>query len=283
MKQLKFVGLQLKVLIAAVVINFGSIGALAYANQAPAASGPVTISAPPVLPPAAISGRPVSLSVQSLGLRLNVETGEYNQASDSWTLSGLNAHFATVTSLANNSAGNTFIYGHNNNDVFGPLKRLQPNAEVEITTDNGSIFYYSLVNSKTVAPSDVSIFNYSGPPILTIQTCTGAFHEQRELYQFKFERVVESQASIDIRTEANRKAMIQLISATLTPDISLQPQQIAQGASPTQSVDQPRAPTVQPQDGIGEQLGNQLASLLEPDQPTMWQLDSPAVQHVLAL
>ena len=97
------------------------------------------------------------------------------------------------SSLANNAGGDTFIYGHNNDFVFGALRHNtpQPNALALIYTDNGHIFSYSFQSVTSVAPNDVSALDYRGRPIMTIQTCTGSLNEWRTMYKFDFVGVLQ--------------------------------------------------------------------------------------------
>lgn len=136
-----------------------------------------------------MSGFPVRIVFPELDIDLLVERGYYNTADNSWTLSGTRAHFAIITTLSNNHDGNTFIYGHNNKFVFGPLKKIQPGAKALVYTDNNYLFTYSLLSSVGVEPDDTSLFSYSGPPILTVQTCSGNWNEVRQLYTFKFQNI----------------------------------------------------------------------------------------------
>jgi LPXTG-site transpeptidase (sortase) family protein len=209
-------------LVAAIAVHLLSVGGLVYARQAPdSASAPVSLPAESSFPVPTISGIPTEISIPSVNIQLSVLPGVYDKTTDEWTLSGYNAHFATVTRPANNAGGNTFIYGHNNRHVFGPIKKIAPGAEARVVTDVGNVFYYSLVGSKTVDPSDVSLFTYTGAPILTIQTCTGAWHEQRQLYTFKLERVEESKQSVAIRDEAQRQVLVQTVAAVINPSFQL--------------------------------------------------------------
>lgn len=140
-----------------------------------------------------ISGRPVRIVIPSESVDLPLDPGYYDSATDSWTLSGYRAQFAMMSTLANNQGGETFIYGHNNDYVFGALRHVTPSvgAEALLYASNGHIFAYKFVSVKSLAPSDVSILNYQGPPILTIQTCTGSLNEWRTMYQFTFDKVVQ--------------------------------------------------------------------------------------------
>lgn len=254
-------------LVAAIVIHVLSVGGLVYAQQAPQGTQtPVTLPADSEFPASTVRGVPTRINVPSLGIELDVLPGAYDKTTDSWTLSGYNAHFATATRPANNGGGNTFIYGHNNRDVFGPMKSIKEGAEARILTDVGSAFYYSLTSIKTVDPTDVSIFTYTGAPILTVQTCTGVWHEQRQLYTFKLVRFEESQKSVAIRNEAERQQLLQTVAAVITPTFQL--------ASPQADTNVVSGLAVAPQEvpQEGEQIPVSLGALLSTEKPLFAQL-----------
>jgi len=140
-----------------------------------------------------VYGRPVRIVIPNSGVDLPVDPGYYDSATGQWTLSGYRAQFAMISTLANNITGDTFIYGHNNNYVFGALRHHTPvvGAPALIYTDNGHILQYTFQKSSSLAPEDTSVFSYSGPPIMTIQTCTGSLNEWRTMYQYGFEKVVQ--------------------------------------------------------------------------------------------
>jgi len=144
------------------------------------------------------------MRIPSLNLELPIDEGFYNESDSTWTLSGYNAHFAMPTMLANNQEGNTLVYGHNNKYVFGPLNKLQPGAQLEIRTDNGHMFYYTYESAVSVQPDDLSVFTYEGPPILTLQTCTGNWNELRTLSTFSLTRVIKYNPNAE-RDNANRE------------------------------------------------------------------------------
>lgn len=138
-----------------------------------------------------ISGKPIRIVIAELGIDLPVDEGNYNSADGSWTLSENHAQYAMMTVLANNHSGNTFIYGHGTDQVFGRLGNSPPSvgSVALVYTDNGHVFSYSFQYLANVPPEDTSVFNYQGPPILTVQTCTGAVSEWRTMFHFKFEGV----------------------------------------------------------------------------------------------
>ncbi|HUD03853.1 MAG TPA: sortase [Patescibacteria group bacterium] len=139
---------------------------------------------------AIIQGEPVELIIPSLELDLKVIQGVYDKNSQTWTLSNDKAQYATITPQPNNAEGDTFLYGHALQNVFGTLHTLKPSSLAIVKTDNNHIFYYILNSVKTTNQLDDSVFNYRGKPILTIQTCSGLLWQDRQFYVFDLERAI---------------------------------------------------------------------------------------------
>ena len=141
------------------------------------------------LPAQVISGKPVRIQMSSLQIDLAVADGRYDAKDQTWTLSKDKAQYALNTPLANNAEGNTFIYGHNRKGVFKTLNRIKPGDKAVVTTDNGHQFTYTFRAAYETSPSDDSLFQYHGAPILTVQTCSGLWYQNRQLFTFNFESV----------------------------------------------------------------------------------------------
>lgn len=149
---------------------------------------PIELKAP-LLPqiPDVLSGTPVRLQIPSVSIDLEVAPGTYNEATRTWSISTTAAHYATMSVKPNNITGNTFIYGHYRPSVFYRLPKAALGAEAIITTDNGLAFHYTLSNVSETNPQDVSIFNASSSkPTLTLQTCSGTYFQNRQLFRFDF-------------------------------------------------------------------------------------------------
>lgn len=151
-----------------------------------------TINIPAVAPtpaPQVISGHPDKLIIPSLNMELAVLDGTYDKKSGEWTLSGKSAHYALPTTLPNDTSGNTLIYGHYNKYVFNRLHKVELGAEARVSTREGFVFVYKFVGTEIVDPADTSIFTYQGPSRLTLQTCTGALMQNRQMHYFAFDHV----------------------------------------------------------------------------------------------
>jgi len=136
-----------------------------------------------------ITGVPVQLEIPSLNINLPIIPGYYNQKTQTWTLTVNKVQYATITPGPNNVEGNTFLYGHARAAVFANLHNILPNSEAIVKTSNDHTFYYVLSSIRSTNPDDDSVFTYSGPPELTIQTCTGLFWQNRQFFTFNLEKV----------------------------------------------------------------------------------------------
>ncbi|HTE57279.1 MAG TPA: sortase [Verrucomicrobiae bacterium] len=159
----------------------------ASAYNPPTVTTPTVVAAPQV-----ITGKPSRLVIPGLKLDLSVADGVYDTKSGRWTLSNDKVHYALMTMQPNDQQGNTLIYGHYRPGVFATLKSIKLGAEVRVVTDNGYTFAYTFREAKTIEPSDTSILSYEGKPQLTLQTCTGAFMQNRQLFSFDFVGVTKN-------------------------------------------------------------------------------------------
>jgi LPXTG-site transpeptidase (sortase) family protein len=164
-------------------VYFGNKHRAALANATPTVVIPV-VAPKPEPKPTTITGYPVRLQVPSLNIDLQIVDGVYSDKSHSWSLSRDKVHYALPTVQPNNEAGNTLLYGHYRPEVFAKLHKIAVGAEAIVTTDNGHTFTYKLQEVSTVDPTDTSVFTYEGAPRLTIQTCTGAWMQDRQLFYF---------------------------------------------------------------------------------------------------
>lgn len=139
---------------------------------------------------ASISGEPTHIDIPSVGISIDITPGYYDKASQTWTLSTDKAQYATITPEPNDASGNTFIYGHNRWEVFYKLLKVQNGDIATITTSNNHTFTYKMTSRKDTSPTDSSLFDYQGPPILTLQTCSGFWYQNRSLFVFDFVKAV---------------------------------------------------------------------------------------------
>ncbi|KKR81221.1 MAG: hypothetical protein UU73_C0003G0215 [Candidatus Daviesbacteria bacterium GW2011_GWA1_41_61] len=135
-------------------------------------------------------GDPSAIEVPAVGIKANIKPGKYNLNTKVWDISPVDAYFAEVTSRPNNFSGNTLIYAHNTDNLFGSLKRIKIGDKVLIYTKNNLIFEYRYREYEEVAPENMEIFRYQGKPQLTLMTCSGFLNSKRRLMYFDFLKVI---------------------------------------------------------------------------------------------
>lgn len=139
-----------------------------------------------------VEGKPSIISVPSVGINLPIIDGVYYSKSASWSLSLDKAHYAVMTPLSNNQSGNTFIYAHNRQGVFINLPAVKEGDLAVVTTENGKKFTYRYRSATTTNPNDTQILDYQGAPILSLQTCTGLWYQNRTIFIFDYVSVEEA-------------------------------------------------------------------------------------------
>lgn len=141
-----------------------------------------------------ISGRPVRLVIPSIHLDRQLADGVYNSDDGTWTLSSTGIHYAIASAPANDYGGSTFIYAHSNMSAFGPLKNIAFGDTAELYTDNNLKFTYTFYQESKIDPTDTTPLTYQDrPPRLTLQTCSGNWHELRDMHYFKLTSVEQEQ------------------------------------------------------------------------------------------
>jgi sortase A len=86
---------------------------------------------------------------------------------------GSNLAFAPswmVSSAPFAQGGNSVLVGHNDTH-FNPLKNIQPDEQLVITTYEHSVLFYQVVQTKVVNELDLSVLQSSGEELLTLITC----------------------------------------------------------------------------------------------------------------
>lgn len=154
-----------------------------YVDAQQAAAALKNNPAPTIRTPA-ISGVPIRVQVPSVSVDASVIPGYYFPANQSWTLTSNKAQWGVMTAEANNKQGVTFIYAHDLKNLFAPLSGVNPGDTASVLTANGHTFTYSLRTTITVTPDNTNLFSYQGKPILVLQTCSGVWYQNRQLFIF---------------------------------------------------------------------------------------------------
>lgn len=159
-----------------------------YPKPAPVISEPVaTVVRKKMTEPALAKiniGLPTRVVVPSVGIDLPVRMGTYDPSTQEWTVDTQSAFYADRSVPINDNNGSTLVYGHAQYGLFSRLPEISAGATAEIYTDTGKVFSYTFQSSRQVTPDDTSVFTATGPPMLTLQTCSGPFDAYRTLVSF---------------------------------------------------------------------------------------------------
>lgn len=74
---------------------------------------------------------------------------------------------------------NIVIYGHNKDDVFGPIRYMKEGTEIELRDEKGEKFIYKVVKTDTVKPDNLEYVTSKSEELLTLYTCSGFFDSER--------------------------------------------------------------------------------------------------------
>ncbi len=119
---------------------------------------------------------PYSIQVKGVTKELTVIPGHFEKGE--WDLSPKAAMFLTQSARPNQN-GNTVIYGHNTENIFGPLRNAKKGDLIVVRTKDGKQYIYVATTIKVVAPTYVEILKPTKEAQLTIFTCSGLFDSQR--------------------------------------------------------------------------------------------------------
>jgi len=137
--------------------------------------------------PLTLRGEPVQIKIPRLEIDLPIVDGVYDEQTQDWNVSESDVQFARITSLPSTGAGNTFIYGHNTDEVLGRTTAIEPGDELLIETANNRVFRYVYVSDTVTTPNDTSVLSSDyEKPTLTLLTCSGFWSQNRRLMHFDF-------------------------------------------------------------------------------------------------
>ena len=77
------------------------------------------------------------------------------------------------------NGNNTIIYGHNKDNIFGPIRWIQKGTKIEILGSDDKTYMYEVIKTDTVKPDNLEYINETETEVLTLYTCVGFLDSQR--------------------------------------------------------------------------------------------------------
>ncbi len=124
---------------------------------------------------------PKRIFISSLGIDMAVAPSRV--VDGFWEVSETLANFG-LGSAPPGKSGNTVIFAHLRQGMFGNLYKIQKNAAIEIKTKDKT-FVYKVSDIKEVSPSETSVIAPTIDKTLTLYTCSGFADSKRLVIQAK--------------------------------------------------------------------------------------------------
>jgi LPXTG-site transpeptidase (sortase) family protein len=119
---------------------------------------------------------PTHVSIDAAKISLDIQEAAIENGV--WQTSNTNATHLN-TSMRPGEGGNIVIYGHNLRKIFGPLRVVKIGDKINIDTEDGKKYEYTVQNIETVSPKQIDKVLPTDHEVLTIYTCTGLLDSQR--------------------------------------------------------------------------------------------------------
>jgi LPXTG-site transpeptidase (sortase) family protein len=119
---------------------------------------------------------PAWVSVRNREITAEVAAGGYDDGK--WILDG-NYVLYLPTSGKLGQGGNTVLYAHNREKLFGNLKDVSIGDTVMLGDNEGNIYSYKVYSMEYIKPYEVEKINTDKSDTVTLFTCDGWFDETR--------------------------------------------------------------------------------------------------------
>lgn len=120
--------------------------------------------------------KPIYIKSYPIGIDVKIE--DTSITNGIWTIKPNSANYL-VTSAGIGDNGNIIIYGHNKNNILGPIRWMKTGDIIEITGSDNKIYKYKVEKTDTIDPNNLSYITPTDKEILTIYTCTGFLDSKR--------------------------------------------------------------------------------------------------------
>lgn len=133
---------------------------------------------------------PKTIEFPSLGKKLNVTLGQYDQVSRTWTLNDTDVFISDKQSKVSSKkhAPLAFLYGHNTPQVLGETIRLKPHDKLVVRTTH-HVFTYTFSQALLVQPTETSVVTDASRGQLALLSCEGPESAERRIMYFNLEEV----------------------------------------------------------------------------------------------
>jgi LPXTG-site transpeptidase (sortase) family protein len=119
---------------------------------------------------------PVYLKAYPVGVDVDIKKASI--INGVWVIHPMSASYL-INSSKINGGGNIVIYGHNKNEVIGPIRWIKKGAEITVLGEDNNEYQYKVVKTDTVDPDNLFYLQSTSEETLTVYTCTGILDSKR--------------------------------------------------------------------------------------------------------
>lgn len=116
--------------------------------------------------------------IKSYPVGVDIEIGDATIKDGVWAILPNSANYL-LGSAGLGDSGNIIIYGHNKDNILGPIRWMKVGQKVEIEGSDGKKYQYEVVKTDTVDPDNLEYIKPTDSETLTIYTCTGFLDSKR--------------------------------------------------------------------------------------------------------
>lgn len=120
----------------------------------------------------------IPVLIKSYPLGVNIKVRESTIQNGIWQVfSDSASHLESSARIG--EGGNIIIYGHNKNEILGPIRWAKASTQIELFDENGRKYLYQVIKTEIVDPSNLTYILPTEEETLTVYTCTGFLDSKR--------------------------------------------------------------------------------------------------------
>lgn len=119
---------------------------------------------------------PVYIKAYPVGVDIKVTPTQINEGV--WMIPPSSVGFL-VGSSGLGGGGNIIMYGHNSNQILGPIRWIKIGSKIELTGSDGKVYLYTVSELAEVEPSNLGYIQKTETEVLTLYTCSGFLDSKR--------------------------------------------------------------------------------------------------------
>jgi len=120
----------------------------------------------------------IPVLIKSYPLGVNIKIKEAGIQNGVWQIfPDLASHLESSARIG--EGGNIIIYGHNKNEILGPIRWAKEGEKIELFDNEGKKYLYQAVKIDTVASDNLTYLLPTDEETLTIYTCVGFLDTKR--------------------------------------------------------------------------------------------------------